>query len=231
MATKVKCPECQKEFSISMDHVTWTIKCRHCARQFIPVEDAGLPCPQCGNMTIMLREDAFKELTCLDCGYVFRRKSIWRRGYYALPVSIGIAALILLISLFSINHILHRHRNANEAMAISVLRTLSSAQELFNTRYGRYASNLAALGNANMIDQVLAGAIMPQRAKSGYFFLFKSTQTGWQCAAMPAEPGKTGSRSFYIRQDGVVYHTPCNSEDDPPASPTYIGEPVGIKLQ
>jgi len=225
MKIKVKCPECSKELSISINHVTWTVKCRQCSRQFIPVEDAGLPCPQCGNMTIMLREDAFKELTCLDCGYVFRRKSIWRRSYYALPIAIGAGALILLISLLLVSYALRRQYEANEASAIAVLRTISSAQELFNVRYGRYAPTLAALANVSMLDPVTANATFRQRPKAGYYFILNITPTGWECVAMPAQPGRTGTRSFYIHQDGVIYHAPCMSEDDPPASPSYIGEP------
>jgi hypothetical protein len=162
----------------------------------------------------------------LDYGHVFRRKSIWRRWNYALPITIGAAILILLFSLLLSYRSARRHGTGNEASAISALRTLSSAQELFNARYGRYAPTLAALGNAGMIDQILAGATTPAMAKSGYFFQLRLTQTGWECSTMPATPGVTGTRSFYINEDGVIYWRECMDEYDPqPAQET--GTPLG----
>lgn len=223
MAVAVKCPKCSKPLPIHLKHVTWTIKCRHCSHQFIPVEDAGIPCPECGVLTIMLREDAFKELTCLDCGHNFRG-----RGFY-FPRRLILIILALLIAFILLAVIvpglIERPNYANEASAISALRTLSSAEELFNCRFGRYAT-LGQLAGTGMIDPVLARATSPWSTKSGYYFTLTVGGNGWSCLAMPAEPGKTGTRSFFIDTSGVIYFAPCKSENDLPAGPGN-GSPLG----
>jgi ribosomal protein S27E len=219
MKVRVKCPKCGKELSIGLEHITWTIKCRKCSTRFIPVEDSGLVCPRCGEMTSMLREDAFKELTCLDCGYDFTKPSYRLRMHW--KVTVPVAAAVALIVFICLSWSWwgppgNSRTRANEASAISALRTLSSCQALHVTRYGNYAtmSQLAGLG---FIDPSLARATSPFGAKSGYYFTITVSQNGWDCTAMPAKPGETGCRSFYIATDGVIYHAPCLSENDPPA--------------
>jgi predicted RNA-binding Zn-ribbon protein involved in translation (DUF1610 family) len=225
--------------------MTRRLECSACKHRFVPLEDAGVSCPECGEITMMMLRDAGSGVTCLACGYVFREQSPLRRLYFLVPVvggfGVGLIVIILiLLGLLSTGggrpgcYFFDTRRPANEASAISVLRTLSSAQELYCTRYGYYAT-LPQLANANMIDTVLANATTPQRAKYGYYFqltlVFKAagvsvTQTGWQCTALPAEPGVTGTRSFFIDETGVIYFAPCESSSDPPASPG-TGTPLG----
>jgi hypothetical protein len=103
---------------------------------------------------------------------------------------------------------------ANEASAISALRTLSSAQELYNTRYGNYAT-LNDLGTKKYIDASLASG-----NKSGYIYKVEVTgPNDWRCTARPEKPGQTGERSFYIGADGVIYYKECKKDSDTTCTP------------
>jgi hypothetical protein len=108
-------------------------------------------------------------------------------------------------------------RASNPAAAISTLRTLSSAQELYNTRWKRYA-NLAELYRANMIGELLGKATNPEHAKSGYYFRMSLTEDSWSCVAIPVYPGSSGGRSFFIDETGEIREEPCMSKNDPRAN-------------
>jgi len=84
-----------------------------------------------------------------------------------------------------------------ETAAIATLRTLSSTQELFNTRYGNYAGGLRALAEKNFIDKELATGV-----KYNYMFEMKAEGPDkWHCIARPLTPGK---RYFFIDETGVI---------------------------
>jgi len=103
-----------------------------------------------------------------------------------------------------------RRGGGNEAAAISALRTISCAQEIYNTRYETYAT-LAQFGDADMIDSVLAQATSPVSARSGYYFKLHTSSVAWCCMAYPGKWGVTGERNFKITDDGIIY---MNSVED-----------------
>ena len=110
---------------------------------------------------------------------------------------------------------------ANEASAISALRTLSSAEELYNTRWGNYAT-LADLAAKRLIDASLASG-----KKSGYVYKVEVTgPNDWHATARPEKPGQTGERSFYIGADGVIYYKECKKDSDTSCTPGS-GKPLG----
>jgi hypothetical protein len=108
--------------------------------------------------------------------------------------------------------------HTSEALAISTLRTISSAQELYKTRFERYAS-LSELGKAKMIDRVLVEAASPEHPKTGYYFILKHGGSNWSCIALPVRPGDSGNRSFHIDETGRIRFEKCESEQDRPAGP------------
>ncbi len=133
-----------------------------------------------------------------------------------VAILVGIAAFffIAIIAAIAIPNLLESKVAANEAMAISSLRTISSFQELFHTRYDRYGT-LAELDSMNFMDSSLADATNPKSAKHGYYYRLTAGEEEWSCTALPAAPGKTGGRSFFINEVGVIYFRPCKSKDDP----------------
>jgi len=144
-------------------------------------------------------------------------------------VGIAVFFFIAIIAAIAIPNLLESKTAANEAYAISRLRTISAAQELFYARYERYGT-LDELDTANMVDSVLARAIIPEKAASGYYYRLSVGQEEWSCTALPARPGRTGTRSFFIDETGVIYFSRCNSTSDPPAdvdSPVLGGSRSG----
>lgn len=120
---------------------------------------------------------------------------------------------------------------AYEAAAKGALKTISASQSLFREAdkdgNGKldYASDIAALGKASLIDDVLASG-----TKQGYRFkVTRSTQSPefkWMATATPVKPGKL--RCFAITHTGVMYHAlkPFAHND----ACTIKGVPVGKRL-
>jgi hypothetical protein len=104
----------------------------------------------------------------------------------------------------------------NESSAISSLRTLSSVQAQYVTRYDTYA-DLATLCNACLIDSVLGAG-----TKSGYrFTLTFANNSCWQCIARPVRWGENGEeRNFIIETDGVIKY---GVEKDSDEYPNIVG--------
>lgn len=113
----------------------------------------------------------------------------------------------------------------NESSAISTLRTLSSVQSQYEYKYGRYAA-LSELCNAGLIDGNLVTAITPDQARWGYYYVVFRGKDCWSVVAAPAEPGKSGRRSFYMDSTGVIHYAGCATENAAVAGPDSprIGE-------
>ena len=126
------------------------------------------------------------------------------KGFTLIELMI-VVAIIAIIAAIAIPNLLESKKAANEAGAISTLRTLSSAQELYNTRFAQYGE-MTQLALANMIDAVLAGSTTTDSPKSGYFYTMGVDTSGagsWCCESEPVA-NTTGTRSFFIDQTGVI---------------------------
>jgi hypothetical protein len=113
----------------------------------------------------------------------------------------------------------------NEAGAIMMLRTLHSAEATYQatTGNGNYGT-IAELRKENLIDYVLA-----EGHRFGYLFRVRqekisseSPQASFEIVAVPREYGRTGKRSFYVDESGVIRYTAKkgaepNRDDDVPA--------------
>jgi len=131
------------------------------------------------------------------------------RGFSLIELLI-VVVIIGIIAAIAIPNLLASRRAANEASAISALRTLTSAQATYQATVGggSYADSLSDLETAGLIDSQLGGG-----SKSGYNF------TGGAVSAQPrfyythsATPivfgtglSGTGTRSFAVSESGVIY--------------------------
>jgi len=108
---------------------------------------------------------------------------------------IGIIASMVIPSLFQ------SKAAANEAVAISYMRSWCSAQELYHMRHGFYAE-----ADNKLFDEGLVDGHAPVDSH-GYTFSmdngFNSRYTWWG-TGRPNVSGQTGDRLFFIDQTGVI---------------------------
>jgi prepilin-type N-terminal cleavage/methylation domain-containing protein len=126
---------------------------------------------------------------------------------FSLVELLVVVIIIAIIAAIAIPNLLASRRAANEASAISSLRTVHSAEATYQATLGQnvdYAV-LTDLATNNLIDTVLGGA---SGTKSGYTFASTvgAAGTSVYCAtAVPTTPGTTGVRSFAVSAPGVIY--------------------------
>ena len=130
------------------------------------------------------------------------------KGFTLIELMI-VVAIIAIIAAIAIPNLLESKKAANEAAAVSALRTISSAEELYNNRFGEYGE-LSEMTGEGFIDSVLGSADIddnPNSSKQGFKYDLTVSSSGaqWSCVAFPSDWGVTGERAFYIDQTGVIY--------------------------
>jgi type IV pilus assembly protein PilA len=144
----------------------------------------------------------------------------------------GVALLpvILIIAAIAIPNLLRSKMAANEASAVSSLRSLTVACITYSSTYERgYPAQLANLGPsahpsadaAGLIDSALAGG-----QTTGYLFFYrpgpaiKGAIDSYTINADPVAPNTTGTRHFFTDESGVIRATTdgAASSKSPPIS-------------
>jgi len=122
----------------------------------------------------------------------------------------GIAMIpVLIIAAIAIPNFLRARIAANEASAVSSVRSIIAAENTFRETYPDqgYSCSLQNLGGsggsatgAGLIDQELASG-----QKHGYIMQLENcSQEGYSVSAQPVTRNTTGSRTFCAHEDGVV---------------------------
>jgi type IV pilus assembly protein PilA len=121
------------------------------------------------------------------------------RGFSLIELLIVVSVLGILASLALLILGVQPHRAANEASAISTLRTLVTAERVYSLTHGNGTfGSLSDLRSVNMIDGVVAAG-----SKSGYSFTLSLDGESFSVVAVPETP-RAGTRSFYTNQIGVI---------------------------
>lgn len=106
---------------------------------------------------------------------------------------------------------------ANEKMAVAYIKEIADAVETYRKKYTRLPENLSAMGPPQQgpAKPDKAGLLSEQLStgrKEGYVFRYVvvgATTSGapakYELAAMPADYGRTGSRSFFLDTRGVLH--------------------------
>lgn len=127
-----------------------------------------------------------------------------------------VVSVILIIAAIAIPSFIQSRMRANEASAVSSLRSITTAEVSYSTTYGvGFSPSLAALGGSGaVIDQNNAGlidSVLSSGNKSGYTFTYVATSSDsagdiltYTANADPALAGTTGNNHYYVDQTSLI---------------------------
>ncbi|HLJ86857.1 MAG TPA: type II secretion system protein [Candidatus Angelobacter sp.] len=142
-----------------------------------------------------------------------------QQGFSLIELLI-VVAIILVIASIAIPNMLAARARANEASAVQALRSLNSAQSIYNTSYADtigYAANLSVLGpsptstcdqnHACLVDLNLGCASEPcQRGAYNFFSVTTGgvPALGYSFTATPTAWNLGGDKNFCTIEDSII---------------------------
>ena len=155
------------------------------------------------------------------------------KGFTLIELMI-VVAIIAIIAAIAIPNLLESKKTANENAAVATLRSLTSAQEVYAAKWGRYGTT-TQLGpkptGQGLIDGHMASmdATVTTMSKSGYYFSFICVDpwATWCAFACPTGWATTGEKNYVISADGTIRWNTTDSGHAWPGDVSgwkYLGE-------
>ena len=131
-----------------------------------------------------------------------REKTVFSKLAFTLIELLIVVAIIALLAAIAIPNLLRAKISANDALAKSTLRSLSTASETFATATnGNYPANVAALTGATppYINKAYCASV-----QSGFSYTCSFDVGGYTYTATPVTVGTSGTTVYTITTGGVL---------------------------
>jgi len=139
---------------------------------------------------------------------------------FSLVELLIVLLIIGIIAQMAIPHLMQSKLAANEASAITTVRSVLNAETLYVTTAG--AGKYGTM--ANLVSGMLVDSVVGSSTKDGYVFSISlgAANTSFSLAARPMGYTTSGIRSFYADETAVIRYTTADSAANSGSSP--LGE-------